>query len=67
MNQLKPVPGTRHGARKTFVFKNLPSSPFVFIRYDVVHSSLEPTYDEPFEVIERSEKCYTVMIKGKKI
>ncbi|XP_046382288.1 protein NYNRIN-like [Ischnura elegans] len=35
MQSLRPQPASRHGARSTFVFKSLFSSPFVFVRCDL--------------------------------
>ncbi|XP_033231511.1 uncharacterized protein LOC117182524 [Belonocnema kinseyi] len=67
MSQLKPVPGTRHGTRKTFIFKELSSLPFVFIRHDAVRGPLQPPNDGPFEVVQRSPKFYTVLVKGKQV
>ena len=67
MRLLKPVPGTRHGTRKTFIFKELSSSPFVFVRHDAIRTPLQPTYDGPFEVAERAEKFYTLLIKGQRV
>ena len=67
MSRLKPVPGTSHGTRKTFIFKDLSTSPWVFVRHDAVRGPLQPPYDGPFPVTERAEKFYKVLIKGKTV
>ena len=66
MRSLKPVPGTRHGTKNLFIFKEMPSSPYVFVRRNAVRRPLENTYDGPFEVASREDKYYTILINGKK-
>ena len=34
IKKVKPTTGTRHGSKKTFIFKKLESSPQVFLRHD---------------------------------
>lgn len=34
MNDINPSPVTRHGTKRTFIFKELSSSPYVFLRHD---------------------------------
>ena len=36
VRNLKPCDGTRHGTKKTFVFKNLATSEQVFVRQDAM-------------------------------
>ncbi|XP_033232062.1 uncharacterized protein LOC117183027 [Belonocnema kinseyi] len=67
VSHLKPIPETRFGARKTFVFKELSCSPFVFIRHEAVGDLFQPNYDGLFEVKERNDTIYTVIIKGKQV
>ena len=51
MKQLRPSPVMRHGARKTFIFKELATSSHVFLRHDAVKGPLQSPYDGPFEVL----------------
>ena len=66
MRKLQPVQGTRHGTKNIFIFKELSTSPYVFVRHDAVRGPLQNTYDGPFEVISREDKYYTVLINGKR-
>ncbi|XP_015119533.1 uncharacterized protein LOC107042844 [Diachasma alloeum] len=62
--ELAPVPGTRHGQRKVFVFKELASCSHVFIRLDAAHHAFTPPYEGPHRVISRHEKHFVVWING---
>ena len=64
MQQLRPIPASHHTSRTPHISKDLATSTHVFIRHDAVRKSLQPPYDGPFEVIERADKFYTVMING---
>ncbi|KMQ85815.1 gag-pol polyprotein [Lasius niger] len=64
MNQLRPQI-RRHGQRATFIFKEMASTPQVFIRHDAPTGTLQPTYDGPYEVLSRGEKTYKIRIRGK--
>jgi cleavage and polyadenylation specificity factor subunit 1 len=66
-NQLRPVEGTRHGERRQFVFKDLPTTAHVFLRDDTVKSPLQQPYSGPHEVIRRYERTYTIRVKGKEV
>ncbi|XP_076660085.1 uncharacterized protein LOC143363375 [Halictus rubicundus] len=65
--KLKPSPATHHGTRKTFVFKELSTSPYIFLRHDAVKSPLQPPYDGPFRVVKRGDKTFVIDIKGKEV
>lgn len=64
---LRPVDGTRHGERKIFVFKDLPTSEHVFVRYDGVKTGLQNPYEGPFKVISRGPKTFIIKIKDKDV
>ena len=66
IKRVKPTSGTRHGSKKTFIFKKLESSPQVFFRHDAVRGPLQPPYDGPFKVIERKDKTFKIDINGTK-
>lgn len=67
IRNVKPTPGTRHGTNKVFVFKELYSSPYVFLRNDATTKSLEPPYQGPYEVIERSDKNFVIHVNNKNV
>ncbi|XP_015124388.1 uncharacterized protein LOC107046310 [Diachasma alloeum] len=62
--ELAPVPGTRHGQRKVFVFKELTSCSHVFVRLDAAHHVCTLPYEGPHRVISRHEKHFVVWING---
>ncbi|KAG7196994.1 hypothetical protein KM043_017530 [Ampulex compressa] len=59
---LRAVPATRHGECSTFVHKELKTSPYVFLRHDAVRKPLQPPYDGPYKVIERTDKKMKIQI-----
>uniref|UniRef100_A0A0K8SX31 Uncharacterized protein n=2 Tax=Lygus hesperus TaxID=30085 RepID=A0A0K8SX31_LYGHE len=63
MNQLRPVPVALHGAKNTFVHKDLSTCSHVFVRRDAVRRPLQQPYDGPFLVLERHEKFYKLRVK----
>jgi hypothetical protein len=63
-NCLRPVNGTHHGERTPFVFKDLATCDYVFVRTDTPKGTLEPPYTGPYRVIRRSTKTAVVSIKG---
>ncbi|CAK9832763.1 Transposon Ty3-I Gag-Pol polyprotein [Anthophora retusa] len=65
MRLLQPAPGSRHGTRNTFVYKELNSSPYVFLRHDATRTPLQPTYDGPYEVLERGSRTFVIKVKDK--
>ena len=62
----KPISTTRHGDKKTFVFKELKTNPYVFIRNDALRGPLQPTYDGPYKVVERTDKNFVIEKNGRK-
>jgi hypothetical protein len=65
--KLQPVPTSRHGQKKTFMFKDLASSTHVFLREDAVRGALKPAYRGPHAVIERGEKFFKIRVNGKTV
>ena len=47
--------------RRSFVDPNLNKCRHVFIRNDATHSSLQPTYDGSFLVLNKNPKYFTVL------
>ena len=67
IEKISPHPITRHGEKKTFVFRELETSPYVFVRHDASGGPLQPPYDGPYQVIQRGTKSFTVKINNKNI
>lgn len=65
ITELRPALTTWNTHQKPFIHKDLSSSSHVFVRNDKIKSSLTPPYDGPFEIIQRFEKYYEVLISGK--
>ncbi|BHF83107.1 hypothetical protein SprV_0802624900 [Sparganum proliferum] len=59
MAQLSPSP-TRLTSKRVFVYEDLKSAPFVFVRYDTVRKSLCSPYDGPQKVLQRTDKCCVI-------
>ena len=43
MNDIRPLPTWRHGEKKIFMFRNLGTSPYVFVRHDAIGGSTTTT------------------------
>lgn len=64
---LQPVPATNNSTERPFMFKDLRSCSQVFVRTDAVKKSLQSPYEGPFEVTNRSEKYFTLMIRNRQV
>ena len=67
VNNVKPSLVRRHGDKKTFIFKDLATSLYVFLRRDSVRGPSDPPYDGPYKVLERNEKSFVIEINDKKV
>ena len=66
MDQIRPQPVRKQGARAVFVHPELRTATHVFVRREMKRS-LQPPYDGPFLVKERRDKTpFDVEIKGTK-
>ena len=65
MEKVRPQPVTRHGEKEIFIFCELKSSPYVFLRHDAIRGPLQPPYDEPLKVMRGGEKAYTIRINNR--
>lgn len=63
--KLRPSPASRHSKPNTFVYKDLATTPYVFVRDDALRAALQPAYTGPHEVLERKDKVFKLRIKGK--
>ena len=67
MEKVRPQPGTRHGEKKIFIFKELKSSPYVFLRHDATAGPLQPQFDGPLKVIKSDKKDYVIKINNRDV
>ncbi|XP_023242776.1 uncharacterized protein LOC111640921, partial [Centruroides sculpturatus] len=67
MRRLRPVSPRKHGNHQTFVFRDLQTCSHVFVRHDAIRKPLQPPYDGPFQVLQRSDKTFRVNINGKEV
>ncbi|KAL4135064.1 hypothetical protein QTP88_006725 [Uroleucon formosanum] len=67
IQQIRPVNGTRHGEKKNFVFKDLETTEYVFIRHDGPKNGIQMPYDGPYRVISRNRKTFVIDIKKKEV
>lgn len=66
MDGLRPSV-VRHGEKATFIFKDLETSPRVFVRHDIPSRALEAPYEGPYEVLSRNDKTFKLKIRGKAV
>ena len=67
MSDIRPLPTSRHGEKKTFMFRDLETSPCVFVRDDAFGGPLQPPYDGPYQVTQRGMKTITIRMKDKNV
>ncbi|CAK9814075.1 Transposon Ty3-G Gag-Pol polyprotein [Anthophora plagiata] len=67
VNKINPSPVVQHGAKKVFIFKELTTSPYVFVRHDAVRGPLQPPYDGSYKVIRREAKNFVIRVNDKNV
>ncbi|XP_035222583.1 uncharacterized protein LOC118195390 [Stegodyphus dumicola] len=67
MDNFKPIKTRCATHQKVFIQKDLKSCSYVFVRTDKVKKPREPTYTRPFQVSDRNEKYFSVLVKGKTV
>lgn len=67
IEKLKPHPIIGHSMKKIFIFRELASSAYVFLRHDAAKSSLQLPYDGPYKVIQRGDKNFTIEITNRNL
>ena len=65
MQQLQSPAVRSHQQKSSYVSSDLDSCTHVFVRHDAVKMPLQQPYDGPFKVTKRSNKHFTLDIKGK--
>lgn len=66
MRKLRPTNTAHHSTPKTFVSKQLQTATHVFVRNDSIRPSLSHPYDGPYEVTNRKQKYFTIIIRGRR-
>jgi hypothetical protein len=67
IEETKLQPINRHGTKNVFIFRELVTSPYVFLRTDAVRSPLQPPYDLPYKVVQRGEENFTIKINNRNV
>lgn len=62
---VKKPAASNHGKRSVFISGDLKKCSHVFVRIDSVKRSLQHPYDGPYEVLERGDKSFNVLVAGK--
>lgn len=65
MSQIAPTNTSNHSKERIFVQKDLGTCTHVFIRNDTVRKSLQPPYDGPYKVLNRSDKYFKIQLKNR--
>lgn len=65
MNLQRPTSTAWHNKENPYVQKSLGTCTHVFVRVDAVKPPLTPPYEGPFPVIDRHEKFFKILIRGK--
>jgi hypothetical protein len=65
MQSIQPLP-PRPAQRDSHVSEALATTTHVFVRRDAVRKPLQPPYDGPYSVLERTDKHFTVDINVRK-
>lgn len=65
MAQLQPIETEHHIDERPFVHPALRHSTHVFVRNDKVKTALTKRYEGPYQVIERRDKYFQVLIKNR--
>lgn len=67
VKDLRPTPASRHGGKRTFVFKDLATASHIFLRDDTLGGSLKQAYSGPHEVLQRGDKVFRIILNGKNV
>ena len=64
LREIRPTPTGNHGKNRTFVHKGLKDCTHAFIRTDAVRKPLQAPYEGPFEILEKTDKYFSINVKG---
>lgn len=65
MQSLRPAPDRDGTSAHTFVSPELSRCTHVFMRHDALRKPLQPTYDGPFRVLDRTPKYFSLQLRGR--
>lgn len=65
LDKIRPKVRDTSNSKNVFVHADLKSCSHVFVRIDAVRKPLTPPYSGPYKVLERSNKVFNILIKGK--
>ncbi|GBL81560.1 hypothetical protein AVEN_252767-1, partial [Araneus ventricosus] len=63
VQNLQPVPSSIHTKSKVFLHKDFSTATHVFFRRDIVRRLLGQPYDDPYKVLSRTDKVFTLEIR----
>ncbi|GFU19929.1 retrovirus-related Pol polyprotein from transposon 412 [Nephila pilipes] len=67
MQRLSHPTTQHHGHYTIFVSKDLATCSHVFLRTDSLKKDLQPPYDGPYKVVNRTEKVFRILRHGKEV
>ncbi|GFS51768.1 retrovirus-related Pol polyprotein from transposon 412 [Trichonephila inaurata madagascariensis] len=67
MQRLSPPTTQHHGQHTISVRKDLPTCNHVFLRTDSLRKGLQPPYESPYKVVDRTEKVFRILRHGKEV
>ena len=65
MRSIQPPPPRFHGTQTAYVPANLASADYVYVRKDSHRHPLQRPYDGPYRVLNKSDKYFTLDVKGR--
>ncbi|KAK3784250.1 hypothetical protein RRG08_031634 [Elysia crispata] len=65
MRSVQPPPPRFHGTQTAYVPANLASADCVYVRKDSHRHPLQRPYDGPYRVLNKSDKYFTLDVKGR--
>ncbi|GFY18347.1 retrovirus-related Pol polyprotein from transposon 412 [Trichonephila clavipes] len=67
MQRLSPPTTQYHGQHTIFESKDLATCSHVFLRTDSLRKRLQPPYEGPYKVVDRTEKVFQILRHGKEV
>lgn len=67
MEDIRPATTNWNTTERPFINKHLQNSTHVFVKDDKIKKALSPPYEGPFLVLERFDKYYIILIRGKQV
>ncbi|GFS94539.1 hypothetical protein TNCV_2015401 [Trichonephila clavipes] len=67
MQRLSPPTTQHHGQHTIFVSKDLATCSHVFLRTDSLRKGLQPPYEGPYKVVDRTEKVFRILRHGEEV